>query len=144
MTRRIKLTITDTLAFYDPSVKDYTFDPQTAQTTTYWFALPDGAIRGNEIRPEYRETLIRAIYGEHWRHGRRGASLRGRSRCLCRTRACSGWAIKVAQIVLARSYECLGLRPWCGRWLRSAIAVTGTQSGSHDFTQDGIFVPEPL
>jgi len=73
MTRRIKLTITDTLAFYDPSVKDYTFDPQTAQTTTYWFALADGAIRGNEIRPEYRETLIRAIYGEHWRHGRDGS-----------------------------------------------------------------------
>jgi hypothetical protein len=73
MTRRIKLTITDTLAFYNPSVKDYTYDAETTQTTTYWFALPDGAIHGNEIRPAYRETLLRAIYGESGRQARDGS-----------------------------------------------------------------------
>ena len=67
MTRRIKLTITDTLAFYDHALADYAFDPDNSRTTVYWFALPDTAFNGNDLRPECREPLLQAIYGPGWR-----------------------------------------------------------------------------
>jgi hypothetical protein len=69
MTRRIKLTIKDTLGCYNEILGDYTFDPDAAQTTSYWFALPNSAFDGDDIRPEFREPLFQTIYGPNWRRG---------------------------------------------------------------------------
>jgi hypothetical protein len=69
MSRRIKLTIKDTLAFYNDAVGDYTFNPDNAQTAVYWFALPESAFDGDDLRPECQEPLLQAIYGPDWRHG---------------------------------------------------------------------------
>jgi hypothetical protein len=69
MTRRIKLTIKDTLAFYDDALGDYTFNPDNAQTAVYWFALPDSAFDGDGLCPECQEPLLQAIYGPTWRNG---------------------------------------------------------------------------
>ena len=69
MTRRIKLTIKDTLAFYNDGLGDYTFNPDNAQTSVYWFALPESAFDGDDIRPECHEPLLQAIYGPDWRQG---------------------------------------------------------------------------
>ena len=70
MTRRIKLTIRDTLAFYRESLGDYTFNPEVSQTQSYWFALPDRALDGHDnVVPQFREPILQAIYGKAWRSG---------------------------------------------------------------------------
>ena len=70
MTRRIKLTIRDTLAFYRESLGDYTFNPEVSQTQSYWFALPDAALDDKDnVVPQFREPILQAIYGKTWRRG---------------------------------------------------------------------------
>ena len=70
MTRRIKLTIRDTLAFYRQSLGDYTFNPEVSQTQSYWFALPDAALDDKDnVVPQFREPILQAIYGKSWRRG---------------------------------------------------------------------------
>jgi hypothetical protein len=70
VTRRIKLTIRDTLAFYRESVGDYTFNPEVSQTQSYWFALPDTALdEKDNVVPQFREPILQAIYGKTWRSG---------------------------------------------------------------------------
>jgi hypothetical protein len=69
MTRRIKLTIQDTLAFYNDSVGDYTFNPDYPQTAVYWFALPQSAFDGDDLLPQCQEPLLQAVYGPKWRSG---------------------------------------------------------------------------
>jgi hypothetical protein len=70
MTRRIKLTIRDTLAFYRESLGDYTFNPEVSQTQSYWFALPDAALDDKDnVVPQFREPILQAIYGKAWRRG---------------------------------------------------------------------------
>jgi hypothetical protein len=65
----LKLTITDTMGFWDNYIESYTFNPENSSTFTNWFNLPDEWWQGRTLAPEREESIFRHIYGDNWRMG---------------------------------------------------------------------------
>ena len=71
----LRMTITDTLGFWDDDVGSHVFNPSNGMTFTSWFRVPDNWLSGGEISAERRETLLRHLYGDTWRSGNEDGSL---------------------------------------------------------------------
>ena len=67
--KKIKLTITDTLAIFNDAAGDYLFNPSQSATHDYWFQLPASWYSGNEVREDNLERIFQFIYGQNWRSG---------------------------------------------------------------------------
>ncbi|HEY6805321.1 MAG TPA: hypothetical protein VI306_17220 [Pyrinomonadaceae bacterium] len=64
-----RMTITDTLGFWDDYLSTYTFNPSNSKTFSSWYRVPDDWISDGEVNDERRETLFRYLYGKTWRMG---------------------------------------------------------------------------
>ena len=69
MDRRIKLTVTDALGFYDDYLGDYTFNPNYTPTNTYFYKVPNDWIEDDQLKVEKIEMLFAHLYGPTWRMG---------------------------------------------------------------------------
>lgn len=65
----LKLTITDTMGFWEDFLGDYIPNPNHGKTFTDWYRIPDDWVRDGNLIPEKREALLRHLYGESWRLG---------------------------------------------------------------------------
>ena len=65
----LRLTITDTLSFWDDFLENYTFNPENSRTFTTWYRLPDEWFGDNALVVDKREVLLQHLYGETWRAG---------------------------------------------------------------------------
>ncbi|MBL1178665.1 hypothetical protein [Pantanalinema sp. GBBB05] len=70
----LRLTITDTLGFWDDDLGDYLFDPANAKTITYWYRVPDVWLEKGVLGSERREILLEHLYGINWRLGNEDGS----------------------------------------------------------------------
>lgn len=67
--RYLRLTITDTLSFWDDDLSGYIHDPANSQTFTNWYRVPDEWLENGTLVPERREYLLAHLYGSNWRLG---------------------------------------------------------------------------
>ncbi len=65
----LKLTITDTMGFWDDYIETYVFNSERSSTFTNWYRLPDEWWLGDALDPERSEALLRHLYGDSWRLG---------------------------------------------------------------------------
>jgi hypothetical protein len=65
----LKLTITDTMGFWDNYIESYAFNPERSKTFTNWYRLPEEWWDGDKLDPSRKESLLRHLYGENWRMG---------------------------------------------------------------------------
>lgn len=65
----LKLTITDTLSFWDNYLEDYVFNRKQSKTFTIWYRLPDEWFSDRDLLPDKREALLQHLYGKTWRLG---------------------------------------------------------------------------
>lgn len=65
----LKVTITDTMAFWDDFIGDYVFNPKGAKTYTTWYRVPEDWLLEDALMSERRERLLEFMYGETWRSG---------------------------------------------------------------------------
>lgn len=65
----LRLTITDTMGFWDDYLSDYIFDPTNSKTFTNWYRVPDEWLQDGTLIPERREQLFKHLYGSEWRRG---------------------------------------------------------------------------
>ncbi len=65
----LRLTISDTLGFWDNDLEDYVSDPARSQSFTSWYRLPDDWLMNGRLTPNRREALLRYWYGDTWRQG---------------------------------------------------------------------------
>jgi hypothetical protein len=65
----LRMVITDTLAFWDDYLGDYTFNPDHAKTFTNWYRLPDDWLSDGALAAERREQILGHLYGADWRQG---------------------------------------------------------------------------
>lgn len=70
----LRLTLTDTLGFWDDYLGDYLFDPANAKTLTYWYRVPDAWLENGVLASEQREHLLEHLYGDNWRLGNEDGS----------------------------------------------------------------------
>ena len=67
--RYLRLTITDTLSFWDDELSGYIHDPANSQTFTSWYRVPDEWLENGTLVPSRREHLLAHLYGSNWRLG---------------------------------------------------------------------------
>lgn len=72
--RYVRLTITDTLGFWDDYLGDYLFNPTNSQTFTNWYRVPDEWLENGRLVPDRREHLLAHLYGANWRLGNEDGS----------------------------------------------------------------------
>ena len=65
----LKLTITDTMSFWDNYIEDYVFSTEQSKTFTTWYRLPEVWFRDSVLVAEKRDALLKHLYGETWRLG---------------------------------------------------------------------------
>jgi len=65
----LRLTITDTLSFWDDYLETYVFNADQGKSFTSWYRLPDEWLTNGELIPDRREAVLRYWYGETWRMG---------------------------------------------------------------------------
>ena len=65
----LRLTITDTMGFWDDYLETYVFNADRSRSFTSWYRLPDEWIANGELIPNRREAVFRYWYGETWRLG---------------------------------------------------------------------------
>jgi hypothetical protein len=65
----LRITITDTLGFWDDYLETYVFNAEQGKSYTGWYRLPDEWITNGELKPDRREAVYRYWYGETWRQG---------------------------------------------------------------------------
>jgi len=65
----LRVTITDTLGFWDDYLGDYTFNPDQAKTFINWYRLPDDWLPDGALPAERREQILAHLYGADWRQG---------------------------------------------------------------------------
>ena len=65
----LRLTITDTLGFWDNYLEDYLFNREQSQTFTLWYRLPEAWFSDGSLLTDRREALLQHLYGETWRLG---------------------------------------------------------------------------
>jgi hypothetical protein len=67
--RYLRLTITDTLSFWDDYLSGYISAPASSQTFTNWYRVPDEWLENGTLVGERREHLLAHLYGSNWRLG---------------------------------------------------------------------------
>jgi hypothetical protein len=65
----LRMTITDTLGFWDNYLETYVFNADRGKTLTSWYRLPDDWTRDGALLPDRLEQLLRYRYGDAWRSG---------------------------------------------------------------------------
>jgi len=65
----LRLTITDTMGFWDDYLGDFVFDPANSKTFSTWYRVPDDWLQDGVLVPERRERLFEYLYGTEWRLG---------------------------------------------------------------------------
>src|ERR1700757_3062639 len=65
----LRLTITDTLGFWDDYLESYVFNSEQGKTLTSWYRVPDEWMRDGALLPDRQKALLRHRYGEDWRLG---------------------------------------------------------------------------
>src|SRR5882724_1188829 len=65
----LKITITDTMSFWDDYLCDYVFNPSNSKTFTGWYRVPEDWLREDGLIPERQEKLLEYMYGATWRSG---------------------------------------------------------------------------
>jgi hypothetical protein len=65
----LRVTITDTLSFWDDYLGDYVFNPENAKTFTNWYRLPDDWLPAGALAAERREQILGHLYGADWWQG---------------------------------------------------------------------------
>ncbi|MCU0239396.1 MAG: hypothetical protein MUC29_08135 [Pyrinomonadaceae bacterium] len=74
MLKRIKLTIDDTLAFYNDYVGDYTFNENNIQTNDYFVKVPLDSIENGQLTDVVLNAFYDFLYGANWRYGNEDGS----------------------------------------------------------------------
>ena len=69
MQKRIKLTIEDTLSFYNDYVGDYVFNENNIKTLDYFIKVPLDWIENGQLTAPALEKFYAFLYGETWRNG---------------------------------------------------------------------------
>ena len=64
-----RITITDTMGFWDDYLETYTFNLDQGKPFTSWYRLPDDWVANGQLKPVRREALFRHWYGKTWRMG---------------------------------------------------------------------------
>jgi len=67
--RYLRITIKDTLGFWDDYLESYMFNEDQGKSFTSWYRLPDAWVADGALTPEAREAVYRYWYGENWRLG---------------------------------------------------------------------------
>src|SRR5258708_3851031 len=65
----LKITITDTLSFWDDYLSDYIFNPENSKTFSGSYRVPDDWLHEGSLIPERREKVLEYMYGATWRSG---------------------------------------------------------------------------
>lgn len=66
---KVKVTIKDTLAFYNNYVEDYTFNPDNSLVGEYFYDVPAEWWTGSNLTEYAVEEILKRIYGDNWRSG---------------------------------------------------------------------------
>lgn len=74
MQKRIKLTIDDTLSFYNDYIGDYTFNENNVQSNDYFIKVPLDWIENGQLTASTLEKFYGFLYGENWRSGNEDGS----------------------------------------------------------------------
>lgn len=74
METRVKLTIGDTLAFYDDYVGDYVFNESNVKTYDYFFKVPSEFLTGEHLSENGIDRILEFLYGENWQAGNEDGS----------------------------------------------------------------------
>ena len=69
MEKRIKLTIDDTLAFYNDFVGDYVFNQNNTQTNSYYLRVPLQSLENGQLNVNWLSKFYDYLYGVNWRVG---------------------------------------------------------------------------
>lgn len=69
MTTYLKLTLTDTLSFWDDYIENYTFNPDNKKYFIAWYRLPEDWVEDHQLKSDKLEVILKQIYGEKWRMG---------------------------------------------------------------------------
>jgi len=69
METRIKLTIDDTLSFYNDFIGDYVFNDNNIQTNDYFLKVPLGWIENGQLNSNALGRFYNLLYGPNWRAG---------------------------------------------------------------------------
>jgi hypothetical protein len=65
----LRLTITDTMSFWDNYLETYLFNPDIGKSFTNWYRLPDEWIINGKLTPDKLESVFCHLYGATWRSG---------------------------------------------------------------------------
>ncbi len=74
MQKRIKLTIKDTLAFYNDYIGDYTFNENNVQTNDYFVKVPLDWLENGQLISGALNSFYDFLYGATWRMGNEDGS----------------------------------------------------------------------
>lgn len=66
MTTYMRLTLTDTLSFWNDYLGTYLFNPEHTQTFIAWYKLPDDWFEENKLKDDKLNVIFKHIYGENW------------------------------------------------------------------------------
>ncbi len=69
METRIKLTIDDTLSFYNDFIGDYVFNDNNIQTNDYFLRVPPVWLENGQLNSNALERFYDFLYGSNWRAG---------------------------------------------------------------------------
>ncbi|MBS1793792.1 MAG: hypothetical protein JSS81_08055 [Acidobacteria bacterium] len=67
--KKIKVTIRDTLAFYDDFVGDYVFNPDNSVVRDYSLDAAPEWLTDGRLNETGKEAVLRYLYGDGWRSG---------------------------------------------------------------------------
>lgn len=70
----LRMTVIDTLAFWNAPLGDYVFNPNLRKTFTGWYRVPNDWVSDGIVNEERREMLFRHLYGDTWRLGNEDGS----------------------------------------------------------------------
>ncbi|MEP0754931.1 hypothetical protein NDA03_22195 [Trichocoleus sp. Lan] len=70
----LRLTITDTLSFWDDYLSGYIPALASSQTFTNWYRVPDEWLENSTLISSRREQLLAHLYGDNWLFGNEDGS----------------------------------------------------------------------
>jgi hypothetical protein len=72
--KRIKLTIDDTLAFYNDYIGDFIFNENNVQTNDYFVKVPIEWLQNGQLTDNALQAFYDFLYGANWRMGNEDGS----------------------------------------------------------------------
>lgn len=72
--RHLRVTIQDTLGYWDDYAGTHVFNPNIKHTFVAWYRVPEDWVAEATVSAERREILFRHIYGDNWRSGNQDGS----------------------------------------------------------------------